>query len=108
MSKSSFSAIDEADDFYNEAKDDWVGLWEIVAAAKENFSMQEEVREGSFEIVRLLIARGLRAGNLTKEGGFVPWPQQDPDTVIDRIRREWTELGGDPTINDIAWFDMPR
>ena len=59
-------------------------------------------------VVRALLEHGLLAGNLTKEGGFEPWDRQDSQTVINRIRREWRNLGRDPTIDEIAWFQLPR
>jgi hypothetical protein len=96
------------EDFCVEAGEDYVGLWQIAHRTAERNGANETAREQALDIVRMLLARGLRAGNLTSGGGFAPWPQQEPDLVIDRVRREWIALGRDPSINEIAWFGLPR
>lgn len=60
------------------------------------------------DIARALLGRGLVVGNLMKDGGFAPWDEQQPDAVVNRIQQEWRELGHNPTIDDIAWFHLPR
>jgi hypothetical protein len=94
----------DAEDFYVEAHEDCVGLWQIVSRTARD---GEAARERALSLVRMILTRGLRAGNLTENGAFAPWPQQEPDLVVGRIRREWIALGHDPTINDIAWFALP-
>jgi hypothetical protein len=94
--------------FVREAAEDYIGLWQIVGAARDKTNKPDEVITGVLDIVRALLDRGLLAGNLKKEGGFEPWAQQQPDAVLSRIQEEWRALGHDPTIDDIAWFDLPR
>jgi len=97
-----------ADLFYAEAREDLVGLWEIVKEVEERTGPGEDAPERALELVRALLRRGLRAGDSPySAGGYRPWPNQEPDAVIDRIRREWLALGRTPNIPDIAWFDLP-
>ncbi|MBN9564370.1 MAG: hypothetical protein J0H14_27140 [Alphaproteobacteria bacterium] len=93
----------DSEDFHAEAHEDYVGLWQIAARTRRGGEID---REQALRIVHMLLERGLRIGNLTSSGGFIPWSRQEPGLVIDRIRREWIALGRDPSVNDIAWFDL--
>jgi hypothetical protein len=97
-----------AEQFSAEAREDLIGLWEIAKEVEERTGPGEVAREQTLELVRELLRRGLRAGEPPySSGGFRPWPKQEPDAVIDRIRREWLALGRTPNIPDIVWFDLP-
>jgi hypothetical protein len=96
-------------EFFTEAEDDLVGLWEIVSEVEERTGAAEQVlREQTLEVVRELLVHGLVAGNPPYSvHGYRPWTDQRPDAVIDRIRSEWIALGRIPNIPDIAWFARP-
>ncbi len=99
------------EDFYTGAASDYVGLWELVNAVDSRLrpSGSDDRRELTLEVVRQLIARGLLAVDLASVGGgCVPWRDQQPDSVLRRIRAEWEALGRDPDIGDIAWFSLPK
>ena len=98
---------EDLDAFCDEAREDYLGLWQITMRANRLASSDERAREAAFADIRALLARGVRAGNLTGDGGFAAWADQRPDAVIERIRREWAALGRAPTVNEIAWFDLP-
>ena len=93
---------------YEEAHEDYIGLWQVIDRAATKFADAATADKAVFDSIRALLARGLLAGNLTRQNTFVPWDQQQPDAVIARIQREWQELGHTPTIDDIAWFHLPR
>jgi hypothetical protein len=91
--------------FLAEASDDEVGLWEIAREVERRTGPSPAAMEETLAIVRELLSRGLQAGDPPySAGGYRAWPNQQPDAVIERIRREWTALGRTPNIPDIAWF----
>ncbi len=87
--------------------DDYVGLWEVVIDAKHHVGMPSKMtaKERTIDLVRRMLSRGFRPGYLAERGGFKDWPEQNPEIIIRRIETEWDELGRDPTINDICWFN---
>lgn len=96
---------DLAGQFFAEAKDDLVGLWEIVREVEQRSRPDGDVREEARAVVRELLARGLQAGDPPYSAeGYQPWADQAPEHVIERIRREWLALGRTPNIPDIVWF----
>ncbi len=108
MADEAFSDVrNDLDSLCDEAREDYLGLWQIVMRTNRLASSDERAREDTLADIRVLLARGVRAGNLTGEGGFAAWPDQFPDSVIERVRREWVALGRAPTVNEIAWFDLP-
>ena len=97
---------DLVDQFCTEARDDFVGLWEIVRQVEQRTGPGSAAREPTLAVIRALLVRGLRAGDPPYSArGYRPWADQEPDAVIDRIRREWLALGRMPNIADIAWFE---
>jgi hypothetical protein len=101
-------ARSEVDDFLKESEEDYVGLWQVVGAARDREATIASVEGEVLDMVRALLANGLLVGNLTREGGFTPWADQHPDAVTGRIHAEWQALGKDPSIDDICWFHLPR
>jgi hypothetical protein len=101
------SIADEIESYLREAREDWVGLWQLVGAMEEKTQDRQEFVAGVYAIARGLLVGGLMAGNLTKDGGFKAWPEQDCEQVIARVRKEWDALGHDPNIDDICWFGLP-
>lgn len=98
---------DVVESLVEECHDDHVGLWEIVNAAQDdlNATSAAETRELTLQLVRtLLVERGMLVGHPTPDGrGFSPWPLS-AEQAIARIEQEWSILGRDPNIGDIAWF----
>ena len=91
--------------FLTEARDDDVGLWEIVREVEQRTGPGDVVMEETLAVVRKLLSRGLRAGDPPYSArGYRTWPNQQPDAVIRRIRSKWAALGRKPGIADIVWF----
>lgn len=94
------------------AEDDWLPFWVIVQDVEELLDIEEpeEILEITVALARQLLERGLRAGEgpIDSAVQFKPWPDQDPDLVADRIRREWRQRGGFPAWGDGPWFARPR
>ena len=86
-----------------EATHDVVGLWELCRVAREKGGARtpDESRKLVVGFVRDLLTNGVRAVNVA-DGH--PWPDQRPDSVIERISREWDDLGREPNVPDIVWF----
>jgi hypothetical protein len=88
---------------------DWTGLWEIAGHVRGNceLSDNQEVKDHALKVVRILMERGFRVGQFERYGGrkLILWPEQDPDSVVARIDREWDVSKGDPDIHDICWFE---
>ena len=79
-----------------ESYKDFVGIWETVIDIEKAFPEKEltddEVRNFSMQVIKLMLAdHNIRAGEYTKVG-FAVWdtPQE---AIIDRISSEWTHLG---------------
>lgn len=65
-------------------------------------------RAAVYKVVRGLLDKELRAGDLLRSG-FRPWPPMNADETINRIEREWQAQGTDPTLADpICWFRLER
>jgi hypothetical protein len=98
----------DAEEAYLESSEDYVGLWQIIHRVKRRKNPTTSIMDDALGVVRALLARGLKVGNLNRDGGFEPWDDQYPDAVVSRIRSEWAALGKDPSIDDICWFHQPR
>jgi len=92
-----------------ESNIDYVGLWEIAQASREDLGAEttDRARMLSLEVVRQLYERGFRPGNYWG-GDFDYWPDEGCQAALDRIEREWIAAGKDPNLGDpICWF-APR
>ncbi|MBV8739030.1 MAG: hypothetical protein JO007_17585 [Alphaproteobacteria bacterium] len=97
--------------FVKEAEVDYVGLWEIAKAAREQLGARtsEEVRQTSLQIVKQLYENGLRPGDYDYGTHMEFWPDDGYEAVLGRIEREWTKLNSDPThLAPICSFLRPR
>ncbi len=102
------SELDDVErDFLIEGLDDWIGLWRFARSVRDERpdGTSDEVRERSMPMVRELVVGGyMRPGRLTEDRpGFSEW-EEDAEAAVERIEREWRELGRDPNIPDVCWF----
>jgi hypothetical protein len=99
-----------AEDFIKESEGDFVALWEIAQASREDLGAinANQAMELSLELVKRLFDRGLRPGDYGG-GDFAYWPDKGSQAVLDRIEREWVEAGHDPDpVRPICWFERPQ
>src|SRR5262245_23757225 len=86
---------------------DHVGLWEIVDAVRSDLGSTNafEIRALTLRLVRsLLIEGGMQVGYPAPDGRhFVSW-NLPPDQAVSRIENEWSALGREPNIGEVAWF----
>ena len=96
-------------DILQACSEDDVGLWEAVRHGQRNFphASPDEIKQVVLSALRVLLtARLIDAGLPVARGtsyDIVSW-NLPADQAIERIRQEWDELGGEPTIGDIVWF----
>jgi hypothetical protein len=88
------------DGYLAESKIDYVGLWQIAQASKEELGADtaDQVKNFSLEIVKQLYDNGLRPGNYC--GDFDYWPDEGCQAMLDRIEREWIKAGEDPNLGE--------
>src|SRR5437899_3466058 len=90
-----------------ECHTDHVGLWEIVDAVRFDLGSTNafEIRALTLRLVRSLLSeRGMQVGHPAPDGRhFVPW-DLPPDQAVNRIEKEWSALGREPNIGEVAWF----
>jgi hypothetical protein len=94
------------------AENDWIGLWLIVADVADELAVGDSQAqlEATVAVVRGLLRRGFLAGESPVRSSvhFVAWPDQDPDAVVDLIRRQWAGNADYPAWGDCPWFAAPR
>ena len=93
----------------DEAKVDCTGFWQIFSYAKHRFGAQHnsDVETTTLDIVRALLKRKFKAGDLQKEAPyFMEWPAQDIDQTLADILAKWRHLGREPKPGDICWFKL--
>jgi hypothetical protein len=98
------------DDLVKESEEDYIGLWEIAQASREDLGARttDEARSASLEVVARLYKRGLRPGDYYLGTRFDYWPDEGCQMMLDRIEREWITAGADPNLAEpICWF-APR
>jgi hypothetical protein len=90
-----------------ECRADHVGLWEIVNAVRFDLGSTNpvETRAMTLRLVRrLLQERSMQVGFPAPDGRhFVPW-DLSIDQAVSRIDKEWSALGREPNIGEVAWF----
>lgn len=95
------------DSLVEECQEDHLGLWRIVNAVRFDLGSTDptQTRMLSLHLVRsLLQERGIQVGWPAPDGRhFLSW-DLTPDQAIHRIESEWTALGRDPNIGELAWF----
>jgi hypothetical protein len=90
-----------------ECQNDHVGLWEIVDAVRLDLGTTSaaQTRSWSLRLVRSLLSeRGMQVGHPASDGRhFVSW-DLPVDQAMSRIEKEWSALGREPQIGEVAWF----
>jgi hypothetical protein len=90
-----------------ECHEDHVGLWRIVNAVRLDLGSRNpiETRTMTLRLIRsLLEERGIQVGHPAPDGQhFITW-DLPPDQALSRIEKEWSALGREPNIGEIAWF----
>jgi len=97
------------DDFIKESQEDYIGLWEIVQASREDLGAHSsgEARRLSLKVVARLYEKGLRPGDYYLGTRFDYWPDDGCQAALGRIEREWIKAGADPNLAEpICWFAL--
>jgi len=97
--------------YVEETNVDYVGLWQIIIRVRHEFGIVEQMKLKKIvlQIIRELLAAGLEAITLRAAAPVrLGWENQDIESVLDRISREWEALGRDPNPGEIVWFDRRR
>src|SRR5947208_14160520 len=101
------TADDVLESLVEECDEDHVGLWRIVNAARLDLGSKnpDETRAATLTLVRRLLERGrIQVGHPAPNGrDFVAW-DLPPEQAMTRIEHEWSALGREPTIGEVAWF----
>lgn len=91
-----------------EIEDDYLGLWVIVGRVRQSLKVasDSEVRWYTLQIVRALIRQGLWPMDYLKTG-IVYWAESDENSIIARIKEEWSAQKIDPNLaQPICWFAL--
>jgi hypothetical protein len=93
-----------AQQFLVECREDYVGLWSVIRRIRAvGISERPKVIETTLDLLAQLLSEGKIVAGQFANDEFHEWklPTQH---IIEKIEREWIELGRDPTIGEIAWF----
>jgi hypothetical protein len=94
-------------------EDDWIALWMIADDVEQELGIEasSEILEATVDLVKGLLKHGFLAGDSPVQNNgidFRPWPNQNPEAVVDFIRREWARRCDVPTWGDSPWFALPK
>jgi hypothetical protein len=99
------------DDILDECADDHVGLWSVLWDVRHALShaSPDEQKSVTLDLLRFLLSHQLIQAGFPAPNGrdFQPW-QLSPDEAIEKIAREWGQLGRDPSGGEIVWFTSPE
>jgi hypothetical protein len=84
-----------------ECHDDYVGLW-VVMEEVRHLVGQERLVERTLTVIRSLLEQGIIAGQFY-DHDFRQW-QMPNDQIVDKIKKDWAELGHEPTGGDVVWL----
>jgi hypothetical protein len=107
------TSIDEiANEFLEEARQDYIGLWAISGSVRWDFglSSNEEVKTRSLDVVCILLNHGLWPGDFDYgKSKIYFWNEPNAAACLARIDREWDVTKGDPNLGkSICWFDWKK
>lgn len=91
-----------------ECAEDHLGLWAVIWPLREEFGVEDEGERHEITLRMLtdLLEAGLiQAGIPEGRQHFNAWNLPAAE-ALKRIEREWNELGHEPNIGDIVWFDI--
>ncbi|MDB4977982.1 MAG: hypothetical protein JWM56_168 [Candidatus Peribacteria bacterium] len=108
----SYESIKEA--LIRESKEDDIGLWWIVGSVSgevctDSVLRGDELCMATLGMVRDLLEAGMVAGFPVRPDGkysFKTW-NISHDEIISKIKKEWQELGREPTVGEIVWLHLP-
>ena len=96
--------------FIIEGTEDYVGLWQLIHQLYLKFPQADlqEIKSMTLEAIREILETGFMEIGMfeyvdDKKLEYQVW-NLDIDIIINRIETEWTELGREPIIGDIAWL----
>ena len=91
-----------------ECREDYVGLWSIVRRIRgAGVADRSSVIEITLALLRQLLSEGEIIAGQFADRKFHEW-KAPPQEIIAKIESEWTNLGRDPDIGEIAWFVAAR
>jgi hypothetical protein len=98
------------EELVSEAEEDEVGLWFIVRIVKDELHAQDSqsIKKATLEGVAQLLQTGkVVAGQYNKldPTGVERW-ELDLPAVIDRISREWDQLGREPSLETLLCLSV--
>jgi hypothetical protein len=100
------------EDLVHFGQHEWIPLWVIVQDAEDLVGGEDEDRilETTVALARGLLQRGFRAGDGPMESAvrFHAWRNQNPDSIADFIRQQWTRRDDFPDWGDGPWFALPH
>jgi hypothetical protein len=89
-----------------ECHEDHVGLWRVVNAVHIDLGITNptEARTMTLRLIHSLLNEcGMQVGRPTPDGRhFIGWDIR-PDQALERIEKEWSALGREPDIGEVAW-----
>jgi hypothetical protein len=91
-----------------EGLEDHLGLWWLIGYFQDLPDSADRRRETLKFVEQLLGSGWFEPGFPTSDGvGFEAW-KLSPEESLDRIGREWDELGHEPNIGDVVWLNLTR
>jgi hypothetical protein len=81
--------------FVAEGDEDYIGLWQIVMVINDYLGINpkkvavaeaEKFWSTLSDFVTRMLNNGFIAVDLTREGGYIAWPEQEPKQVMAKIR----------------------
>ncbi|GFZ94127.1 hypothetical protein CYANOKiyG1_04810 [Okeania sp. KiyG1] len=98
------------DDYIIEGTEDYVGLWQIIGRFREKFPQanSQEIKLMTLEATREILETGFMEIGMFEYVDknnleYQIW-NLDIEGIINRIEREWDELGRIPSLGEIAWL----
>ena len=96
-----------AQDVIAECGDDYVGLWSIVRRVRTaGVTSYPQLRTTTISLLNDLLRQGKIVAGQFRNKLFEQW-HESREEIMERIEREWIDLGREPTIGDIVWFVQP-
>lgn len=88
-----------------ETAEDYVGLWSVIREIKDHNPNSDAslLRKQTIKLIKPLLNNQLIQAGQFSISKFEIWSISSKAT-INRIEKEWDELGHEPSISDIVWF----